>query len=90
MKRRTLARVVSVGIVLAALAGCETHPMSGVADSYRLNPSPAEETLSERAEDILNRAALVNDENLRMGYEDWERLWLYERPSRLSPTQIPR
>jgi hypothetical protein len=67
--RKSLA---ALALVLAALAigeGCAPVPLPHYA-AYR----------PKRVEELL-----VDSENLRMGGDDWERFWLLDQPSHLTP-----
>lgn len=44
--------------------------------------------LSERDVDIEANMAVVGNQNLRMFWGDLGRIWLFDRPSRLSPYDI--
>lgn len=88
--RRTASRSVSVlAIALAGsvLVGCNAQQSRTV--SYRQNPTPELDTLSQRHDDIDNRLTITNDTNLRMLNEDIGRVLMLNRPSRLSPMRIP-
>ncbi|MGP1310370.1 MAG: hypothetical protein ACTS27_09255 [Phycisphaerales bacterium] len=66
-------------LTLAALA-----TLGGCADI-----SPEVDTLSQRPADVNNRIAITNDTNLRMLNQDLGRLFLLDRPSRLTPGPVP-
>jgi outer membrane murein-binding lipoprotein Lpp len=60
-------------------------------DEVRADPSPNVDTLMQRPADIENAMTVTADENGRMFWEDMGRVWLMDRPSRLSrePHMIP-
>ena len=85
MRRRSL----HAGLLLAvpmALAACSGDSR---VNAYRMNPSPAEDTLSQRRVDIDNRLAVTTDTNLRQLNEDVGKVLLLERPSRLTANRVP-
>lgn len=84
MARRS---VVVLGIValsgVGLLSGC-CFTGNERLDAVRCDPSPNIDTMSERPEDINNAMTVSMDENGRMFWEDMGRLWMVDRPSRLS------
>lgn len=93
--RRVNMRGVTAGVLvlagLAAFAGCASSKTSeGRAAELRSNLTPELDAMAERKVDIQNQEALTLDENGRMLREDWQRFWLMERPSRLSPYPVAR
>lgn len=54
------------------------------------NPTSEVDSLAETHYEFHNRRAITVDTNLRAAINDWERLWLVDRPSRLSKTPAPR
>jgi len=67
----------------ALLGGCSR------ADSYRMNPTPELRTLHQTQDEVDNRIAVTNDTNWRSLNEDLGRLFLLDRPLRLSNRPIP-
>lgn len=61
---------------LASLGGCA-------------NLTPELDTLSQRPADIDNRIAITDDTNLRMLNQDLGRMFLLDRPTRLTPGPVP-
>lgn len=89
MHRRALAALSTLAAV--ALMGCEASTPSGrLAADLRSDPSPGMDTLYQREVDIDNSIAITNDTNLRMLNQDLGRLFLLDRPSRLTPERLPR
>jgi hypothetical protein len=84
MNRRITA-VLSVS-AFALLAGCAD---GGRTSAYRLDPTPDLDRLGLEKDVEANNRALSQDTNLRSLNDDMARFWLYDRPSRLSPTGIP-
>jgi hypothetical protein len=76
-------------VLVAGLAGCGGSPSARRDSEVRGNVTPELETLSQRPIDVSNTQTVVWDENLRMANEDWNSLWLLDRPSRLSRWRMP-
>jgi hypothetical protein len=81
-------RLATIGCALLLVAGAS---MSGCMftgdpqlDEARSDPSPNLQTLHQRPTDVDNAMVVTFDENGRMFWEDMGRLWLTDRPSRLS------
>ena len=87
-KSRGFLAVASV-VALAGLVGCSSSPAARRDAQVRSNVTPELETLSQRPIDVSNTQAVVWDEDLRMANEDWYRLWLLDRPSRLARWRMP-
>lgn len=91
MKRpRHGVRWIAVLTLAAGLAGCAGNTAAGRDSAVRSNPTPELQTLGGRPIDTDNRVALTTDENLRMANQDLLRLWLLDRPSRLTRERMPR
>lgn len=86
---RSLA-LVAGGLLVAGLVGCTSDAISQRDEQVRENLTPELDTLAQRDIDTDNRQVLSIDENLRQANEDWYRLWLVDRPSRLSRQRMPR
>jgi hypothetical protein len=88
MPRRNLrlASLVPVALAVLALAGCGTN--EGRTTSYRLNPTPDVDTLSQSHEEIENAVTISYDYNFRQLNSDLGRVFMTDRPSRLSPREI--
>ncbi|MFN0132062.1 MAG: hypothetical protein ACKVW3_05970 [Phycisphaerales bacterium] len=89
-KPRECARLIGVVALVASLAGCAGDTAAGRDSAVRANPTPELQTLGDRYIDTDNRVALTVDENLRMANQDLLRLWLLDRPSRLTRERVPR
>lgn len=84
--RRRLAVLAVGSVTLCALgvgAGCST------ATQYRLNPTPNVDTAAFTKDMVSNRLAITIDTNLRQLNEDMGRLWLLDRPTRLTRHIVP-
>lgn len=86
---RSLA-LVAGGLLVAGLSACASGPIEERDAQVRENLTPELDTLAHRDIDTDNRQVLSIDENLRQANEDWYRLWLVDRPSRLSRHRMPR
>lgn len=88
--RHARQTVLSAALLLVAGAsvGCSSFGDSshhaGDIGALRADPTPAMHTLGERAHDRENGWVSVRDQNLRMLSDDWDRLWMIDRPSRAS------
>lgn len=90
MGRMMTAGVAAGGLALGLLSGCSSNALDRKASEIRANPSPELKTLYQRESDIDNRLTLTIDENLRMVKQDLGRVFLLERPSRLTWEPVPR
>lgn len=75
---------------MALLVGCASGPAAQRDARVRDNLTPELDTLAQRDIDTDNRQTLSIDENMREANEDWYRLWLVDRPSRLARWRMPR
>ena len=86
-RARTVASVLLLAFLAGGLAGCSAQEQR--LASYRSRPTPEIDTRSQRPDDIDNRLTVTNDTNLRLFNEDLGRLFLMDRPSRLSRQRMP-
>jgi hypothetical protein len=84
------AFVLTAALAAGLLAGCSSNTVASRDAAVRSNPTPDLDTLYQRPIDVDNRVTLTVDENWRMFNEDMGRLWLTDRPSRLTPERVPR
>jgi hypothetical protein len=84
MVRRSISLVV-LGLAALALGGCSSSQDSKV----RNNLYPELTTLSQRPIEWDNSATLAVDTNLRAMNNDLTRLFLLDRPSRLTREPMP-
>ena len=77
-----LLAVASVG-----LGGCSS-PEDVSFNAIKGDLTPHIVGLTERDVDIELNMAVVGNQNLRMFWGDLGRIWLFDRPSRLSPYDI--
>jgi len=68
---------------MAGPAGCSKH------QQIRTRPTPELWSLHARPTDANNQIAVTANENWRMFWEDMGRLWLLDRPTRLTPAPVP-
>lgn len=87
MSNRRRATLVLLAASAAFAVGCSAQQSRLAA--YRANPTPEVDTLAQTHDDIDNRLTVTNDTNLRMLNEDIGRALLLDRPSRLTPKNIP-
>ncbi len=82
---RRLVTVCSAMLLGAAasMSGCMFTGDSQL-NEVRSDPSPNIDTLHQRPVDVDNAMVVTADENGRMFWEDLGRVWLTDRPSRLS------
>ncbi len=77
-----------VVVAVSALAGASLLAMSGCAGShlsrFRSNPTPELSSLGMRQAEVDNRTTIVFDHNKRAMYDDLRRMFLTDRPSRLT------
>lgn len=66
-----------------ALSGCASNDPA--FESIKSNPSPELIGMANRYVDTERNMAMVGDQNLRMMWNDLNRLWLFDGPSTLSP-----
>ena len=86
---RTSAAFRVLGVAAAAacvLAGCSSGSQY---EQVKSDPTPNLDTLLQRPEDVDNSMVVTFDENGRMFWQDMGRLWLTDRPSRLTREPIP-
>ena len=83
--RMTLPVAATLATGLLLLSGCR----SGTTAAIYHDPTPAIDTLSETDFEVKNSLVITRENNFRMVWEDLGRLWLVDRPSRLSPKPIP-
>ncbi len=84
MARPSFAILGTVSLFGAALlSGC-SFTNNDRLNEVRDDPSPNIETMSQRQEDIDNAMTVSIDENGRQFWEDMGRVWMVDRPSRLS------
>ena len=88
MKTRT--RILSTLLcgAVVGLTGCMTDPENVSYYSIRTDLTPELQGITERGVDIDRNMAVTNNQNLRMMWGDLGRMWLFDKPSRLSPYDI--
>lgn len=87
---RPLLVVSAVGLA-ACVGGCSHNPKPGESvNAIRGNPTPEMWTLSRSHDQALNDTAITLNEDFRQVNDDWKRLWLMDRPSRMSGFPSPR
>jgi len=84
---RRIGGLVGAGVLAGSfvMAGCASNHLA----SFRSNPSPRQDTLGQNRDEIDNRLTIMSDTNLRMFNSDLGRFLMTDRPSRLTPQNIP-
>ena len=81
--------VMAVFAAVAALAGGCDGPPKVTADRVRSDMSPELETIAMTRGQRMNNVARTMDTNLRELNDDWDRIFLLDRPLRTSRYPIP-
>ena len=71
-----------------ALTGCVTNPQNVGYYAIKTDLTPELQGVTERGVDIDRNMAVTGNQNLRMMWGDLGRMWLFDKPSRLSPYDI--
>ncbi len=91
LMRLGFAAVALTGLV--ALGGCSETRSNGseriTARSVRSDMSPELESIGESHQSRMNRYARVNNTNARQIHDDWDTIWLMDKPSQMSRYPIP-
>jgi len=83
---RLVARL-ACGVVVLGLAGCYSATDVSFA-AIKNNPSPELAGVADRYDDTERNMAMVGDQNIRMMWNDLNRMFLFDAPSTLSPWNI--
>ena len=86
---RTTTRILLPAAGLAGLVALGGGCKSSTSASINHDPTPALDTLSQTDFEVENALVLQRETNFRMIWEDLGRIWMTDRPSRLSPKPIP-
>ncbi len=89
MSHRAHIRTVSILAGLGALASLSACADGGRLWSYRNNPTPDLDTLGMVKETETNRNVMTDETNGRAFNDDVSRFLMTNRPSRLTPRNIP-
>jgi hypothetical protein len=73
---------------VVALGGCATAPDDVSYNAIKRNLTPELQGLTESGIDIDRNMAVTSNQNLRMMWGEIGRMWLFDKPSRLSPYDI--
>ena len=88
------AELTALNAVLAgppavvALGGCATAPDDVSYNAIKRNLTPELQGITESGIDIDRNMAVTSNQNLRMMWGEIGRMWLFDKPSRLSPYDI--
>lgn len=83
-----LAALVTGGAAVGLTSGCSNSAQQEQRNEIVLNPTPELGTLQSREVDVTNTTTVVFDTNLRSFRSDVGRLFLTDRPSRLTPEPV--
>ncbi|MCA9285101.1 MAG: hypothetical protein KDA22_07810 [Phycisphaerales bacterium] len=79
----SLATVITTGII-----GCESDPNPVSFNNIKSDLTPELMTMSERPSDVDRNMAVVGNINIRNMWNDLGRMWMFDRPSILSPYPV--
>ncbi len=82
-----IASAASLVVAIAAITGCSSEDAQ--LAEVRSNPTPELMTLGDSLDGNVNRATSTTSTNLRGINNDLGRVFLLDRPSRLSPQPRP-
>jgi len=87
---RSIILLLTAPLVPAAtlLSACEYHSDDVSVRAIRLNMTPELVGLATSQDDNNNNDYIVRNLNARMVVDDWNRFWLIDKPSSLSPYPI--
>lgn len=87
---RSINLLLTSALLTAAtlLCGCEYNSDDVTARAIRLNMTPELVGLATSQDDNTNNDFIVRNLNARMVVDDWNRFWLIDKPSSLSPYPI--
>lgn len=88
MTTRSVLAAMSISAALLALGGCAPDPNDVSFDALKSDLTPHILGISERDVDIERNMAVIGNQNLRMMWGDFGRLFFFDAPSRLSPYDI--
>lgn len=84
MSRSRFLVAVAATVLIAGLGGCYSSTDVSFA-AIKNNPSPELVGMANRDVDTERNMAMVGDQNLRMMWNDLNRMFLFDSPSTLSP-----
>jgi len=85
-RRRTVfCAILTTGLTGALLVGGGCSQ----AWKYRLNPSPEVRTTALTTDEVFNKTTVTFDTQFRLFLEDFSRLTLTDRPTRMTPRPMP-
>ena len=85
--RTSVLGTILFGTVIA-LGGCKSGPEDVSFKAIKGNLTPELRGVTERNVDIQRNMAVTNNQNMRMMWGELGRMWLFDKPSRLSPYDI--
>ena len=90
MTIRNMFRAAALPALVVAFTGtgCAPDPNDVSFDAIKKDLTPHILGLTERDVDVERNMAVIKNQNMRMVWGDLGRLFLFDRPSRLSPYDI--
>ncbi len=88
MSRNAALSTLSALALVALLGGCKADPNSTDFASVKSNLTPEMQGTSERPVEIEMNMAMNANQDTRGIWDDLGRLWLTDRPTKLSPYPI--
>ncbi len=93
-------RLLTIGVLAAAMFGCESSGDKSLDESARLDPqqindgvywnlTPELMEVTDRPDDVAGRIARRTNVDMRMFWEDWTNSFYWDRPSRLNRRPMP-
>ncbi len=82
---RTMTRLAAAALLTVGAFGCTKNYTDVSFKGIRRHPSPELQSLAMTPEDRDRSFAIMADQNLRMTWDDWNRIWYIDHPSRLTP-----
>ncbi len=85
---RTTHRLLSGAVLTACLLGCQKNYTDVSFAGIRKHPAPEMSALAFTKADGQRSMATMKNQNLRMVWDDFNRVWYLDQPSRLSPYPV--
>jgi len=93
-------RLLTIGVLAAAMFGCESGGDKSLDESARLDPqkinddvywnlTPELMEVTDRPDDVAGRISRRVNVDMRMFWEDWTNSLYLDRPSRLNRRPMP-
>ncbi len=82
---RIMTRLAAAALLTVGAFGCAKNYTDVSFKGIRRHPAPELSRLAMTPEDQQRSFAIMADQNLRMVWDDWDRVWYLDHPSRLTP-----